>query len=1022
MAVDIATLQLEIKTNGAQKASDVLAKLEAQSKKTEGATTQMGNEAQKVYEKTRTAAERYEREIAQLNAMRKAGAISEDTHKRAIKQAGDEMDRAKSKGTALGNSLRGLGSVLGMVFSVATAGQILAIADKMNVMESQLKSVTQAGDSYKGVYSQLLEIANRNQTAMGSTADLYTKTARAMQPLGATTSQLMSFTDNLSRTMKAAGLSAEDQSGAILQLSQAMGSGRLQGDEFRSIMERAPTVMQALADSMGVPIGQLKKLGSEGAITSDKIFSAFQTLPESVKKIAVPASVSGSWTVLTNNIQDYIHRADKATGVTGIFAGIINTMANNLDVIVPIIGVGLVGALGLMSIGLVNMTGELVLATAAQWGLNIAMGANPIGLIVLAIGAAIAAIVALIVKWDAVKQAFDDNPILNALFPIIPIIRGIGDAFDYIKPKAEDTFGAIGIMADDFANMSIWDDIANSADSTWENIKSSASSMWDDLMSWGSNAIDAISSYIPSLSDVWGVVWGNIQNIAGAVGSALVGILGQDTVNAITAGFTAMYSAVSSMLSGLLSFANKVISYVSSAYSQAQTNSAAANYGRQEGFSGSAMGVSGVNSQATMPKTPSAGAMPKLGGAGGGGKKGGGGGGKKGGGGGGGSGKNTAQQAIDDYKRMIEDFENKIADVKGNTKEFSDFGAKSIYTAVEKFDAGITKLKEKLKGMKPEALSKAIADLRAKANELDQAKMQESVAKFGFDIKSKLDDMAYENTLIGKTADEIDRMRYARELDNQVLRLSVGMSPEYVAQLKVQADVAKSRFDDIQAAKDKIEAQEKGDWMAGISKGFDEWINKASDFAGIMQSSVGSTLDSISNAFGDLVTKGKADFKSLTASILSDLAKIMMKKAIAGIGSSIMGGLGFSFMAKGGAYDNGIQAFANGGTFTNSIVDSPTLFKFANGTGLMGEAGAEAIMPLSRDSKGRLGVTVNGGQQAGGGVTVTTVVNINQNGESDSKTTTAGTNAQQGKQLGEMIRAVVMETIVTQKRNGGLFA
>ena len=229
-------------------------------------------------------------------------------------------------------------------------------------------------------------------------------------------------------------------------------------------------------------------------------------------------------------------------------------------------------------------------------------------------------------------------------------------------------------------------------------------------------------------------------------------------------------------------------------------------------------------------------------------------------------------------------------------------------------------------------------------------------------------------------------------------------------------------YDIIKQQQAQLEAQAKGDWMAGISKGFDEWINKASDFAGIMQSSVGSALDSISNAFGDLVTKGKADFKSLTASILSDLAKIMMQKAIAGIGSSIMGGLGFSFMAKGGAYDNGIQAFANGGTFTNSIVDSPTLFKFANGTGLMGEAGAEAIMPLSRDSKGRLGVTVNGGQQAGGGVTVTTVVNINQNGESDSKTTTAGTNAQQGKQLGEMIRAVVMETIVTQKRNGGLFA
>ena len=61
--------------------------------------------------------------------------------------------------------------------------------------------------------------------------------------------------------------------------------------------------------------------------------------------------------------------------------------------------------------------------------------------------------------------------------------------------------------------------------------------------------------------------------------------------------------------------------------------------------------------------------------------------------------------------------------------------------------------------------------------------------------------------------------------------------------------------------------------------------------------------------------------------------------------------------ANGGAFDSSVQRFAKGGMFTNSIVTSPTLFKFAKGTGLMGEAGPEAIMPLTRDNKGRLGVT-----------------------------------------------------------------
>lgn len=88
--------------------------------------------------------------------------------------------------------------------------------------------------------------------------------------------------------------------------------------------------------------------------------------------------------------------------------------------------------------------------------------------------------------------------------------------------------------------------------------------------------------------------------------------------------------------------------------------------------------------------------------------------------------------------------------------------------------------------------------------------------------------------------------------------------------------------------------------------------------------------------------------------------------------------------AKGGAYDYGIEAFAKGGTFTNSIVDSPTMFKFAKGTGLMGEAGPEAIMPLTRDGSGNLGVRAQGG----GGGNVDVVVNNYGSEKATTKETT----------------------------------
>jgi lambda family phage tail tape measure protein len=86
--------------------------------------------------------------------------------------------------------------------------------------------------------------------------------------------------------------------------------------------------------------------------------------------------------------------------------------------------------------------------------------------------------------------------------------------------------------------------------------------------------------------------------------------------------------------------------------------------------------------------------------------------------------------------------------------------------------------------------------------------------------------------------------------------------------------------------------------------------------------------------------------------------------------------------AKGGVYDAGLEMFAKGGMFTNSIVSQPTLFKFAKGTGMMGEAGPEAIMPLKRDNNGNLGV------RAGGGSNVDVVVNNYGNEKATTKETT----------------------------------
>ena len=143
------------------------------------------------------------------------------------------------------------------------------------------------------------------------------------------------------------------------------------------------------------------------------------------------------------------------------------------------------------------------------------------------------------------------------------------------------------------------------------------------------------------------------------------------------------------------------------------------------------------------------------------------------------------------------------------------------------------------------------------------------------------------------------------------------------------------------------------------------------------------------DALTDFVMTGKLDFNSLANSIIADMVRIAIQQSItkplANMGMSLLmnafapgsGAVASPVytpgqdmvtttlppMAKGGAFDQGVpsMAFAKGDAFTNSIVSTPTLFKFAQGTGLMGEAGPEAIMPLKRDNNGNLGVRAQTG-------------------------------------------------------------
>jgi len=160
------------------------------------------------------------------------------------------------------------------------------------------------------------------------------------------------------------------------------------------------------------------------------------------------------------------------------------------------------------------------------------------------------------------------------------------------------------------------------------------------------------------------------------------------------------------------------------------------------------------------------------------------------------------------------------------------------------------------------------------------------------------------------------------------------------------------------------------------------------------------------DAFVNFVMTGKLNFRDLARSILADMARIIVRQRIMMPlmkGVSGLFNLGLTFNEKGNAFGaNGIIPYAKGG-----IVNKPTIFPFANGIGLMGEAGAEAILPLKRGRSGNLGVEASGSSN-------NIVVNVDASGSAVQG------NTADAQALGVAIGAAIQAQLIKEKRPGGL--
>ncbi|HHC4747048.1 TPA: phage tail tape measure protein [Escherichia albertii] len=382
--------------------------------------------------------------------------------------------------------------------------------------------------------------------------------------------------------------------------------------------------------------------------------------------------------------------------------------------------------------------------------------------------------------------------------------------------------------------------------------------------------------------------------------------------------------------------------------------------------------------------------------------------------------KTEAEKTEDIYKRLIKQQKEQIALAGQNTElakmkyqvsqgelsTLSEAQKKTLLQNAALIDQ--KKIREQLA-----AYESSLADSNASVRASNEAQLLGYGE--GSRMRERLQEMWSIRQAFEQKNNELLRQYQTGEIEESLWKQEKALNEKYLEE----------RLSDQQDYYAKADAL-RNNWNAGLQEGLTNWADSATDYASLAADAVVSTMDGLVSNISDALAGNVVDWRNWGSSILQEVSKILMNAAIVNGLKSLsksMSGAG-GWLGTVGDWLSGAVANAKGGVYTsanlsaysNTIVDTPTYFAFAKGAGLMGEAGPEAIMPLTRAADGSLGVRAIGNVNGGGGFVYSPVYHISiQNQGSNGETDT-----QSARGLVDLIDSRVVSIMQSSRRDGGL--
>lgn len=247
----------------------------------------------------------------------------------------DKASRSADGTTKSMSDMTGMATrLLGVLGVAGLGGAAIRAADEFTKLNAQLKIASRNQSEFNASYNEVIRISNGAQTSINGTATLYARLANTLKDTNVTQQQFSQITESVALGLRVSGAGAQEAQSAMLQLSQAFASGVLRGEEFNAVSEASFPLMKALADSMGIPIEQLRTMAQEGKITRDELVKAFadQKLIDSFRSQSKEMNtVSGALTNVKNSLLVASGQFDKATGFSNFLASALNGVSIALD-------------------------------------------------------------------------------------------------------------------------------------------------------------------------------------------------------------------------------------------------------------------------------------------------------------------------------------------------------------------------------------------------------------------------------------------------------------------------------------------------------------------------------------------------------------------------------------------------------------------------------------------------------------------------------------------------------------------